>query len=167
MSNTKKKAPVKKTPAPAKQKSGLNTTWLVIITVIVCVGFSILISNANKPIDFEFNNINVAKFTELYKGTEPAIVYIGRPTCSYCEKYNPILKKVAKENDLEVNYLNLDTFAEKDYNDFVEIDAYLKTQWGTPLVIVVGNNKIEEAKINGYVEEAATIDYLKSTGFIK
>lgn len=144
-----------------------NTKWYIIVTAIACVALSIIISNKNN-VDYEFTNIKTAEFKTLYASKDRHIVYIGRPTCSYCVKYAPVLKKVAYNNDLEVNYLDLDTLTADEQNEFLAVDKYLKDgQWGTPLVVIVGNNKIEEAKINGAQDEAATIEFFKTNKLIQ
>ena len=140
--------------------------WIVAITVVICVALSIFISGGDNT-KYEFNNIDVAKFVELYKGEEKSIVYIGRPTCSYCVEFYPILGRVADENELLVNYLDLDTQTEAQMKALLESDEYFKTNWGTPLTIVVSNSKIEDAKINGKVDKKTTEDFFKQMGFIK
>lgn len=37
------------------------------------------------------------------------ILFIGRPTCPYCRRFEPKLRQVAKENQLTVHFLNSET----------------------------------------------------------
>lgn len=49
----------------------------------------------------------VAQEAEQYlKTADEFILFIGRPTCPYCRRFEPKLTQVAKDNDLTVYYLN-------------------------------------------------------------
>lgn len=156
------KKPVSKTTTIKKD----NTMWYIIITALACVVLSVFIGGMNK-VPYEFTNINTNDLKNLYAKTESSIVYIGRPTCGYCEKYAPILKKVAYKNDLKISYLNLDNLSDDEKNQLLAMDPYFKTDWGTPLIVIVGNNKIEEAKITGAQDESTTVEFFKTNKFIK
>lgn len=38
--------------------------------------------------------------------TKKRFIYFGRRTCPYCRKFVPLLKKVAEQNKLTIEYLN-------------------------------------------------------------
>lgn len=55
-----------------------------------------------------FTTINVAKAENQLQNAEEFILFIGRPTCPYCRRFEPKLTQVAKENKLDVYYINSD-----------------------------------------------------------
>lgn len=148
-----------------KQKKQFSNAWLVGITVILIAAIAIF---TNQP-TYEFKNITVSDLQNLYNSSERKIVYIGSPTCTYCEQFNPIIKKVANDNNLEVNYLDISLVnTQEKAAAFNKIDKYFtEGQWGTPLVIITNNQKLDDKKINGLTQEADVIKFFKETGFIK
>jgi len=143
----------------------ISTAWLVAITAIAIILF-VTISN---PKTYEFKNINTTDFVNLYNSSERSIIYIGTPTCSYCQKFEPVLKDIADEYDLDINYYNLANVSDdKEMAKFSAIDSYFtEEEWGTPLVVITDNQKLDTKKLNGYHEKSETVDYFKETGFIK
>ncbi|SDQ15929.1 thioredoxin domain-containing protein [Streptococcus equinus] len=55
-----------------------------------------------------FMPINVAKAENQLQNAEEFILFIGRPTCPYCRRFEPKLTQVAKENKLDIYYINSD-----------------------------------------------------------
>jgi len=146
-------------------KIQISNTWLVVITVVLIAAVAIF---TNKPA-YKFTDITVSDLQNLYNSSERSIVYVGSPTCTYCEQFNPIIKKVAGENDLVINYLDISLInTEEKAAAFNKIDKYFSEgQWGTPLVIITDNKKLDDRKINGLTQEAEVIKFFKETGFIK
>jgi thiol-disulfide isomerase/thioredoxin len=106
-------------------------------------------------LDIEKNNvINYRSSSEIINiiknGT--GIIYFGFPECPWCRTMTPVLLEIAKENDMEVNYLNIYDFrssfiieegkvkqtkeGNKDYYTILELldneleDYILKTESG-------------------------------------
>ena len=114
----------------------------------------------------EFSSINVSELVDIYKGEESKIVLIARPTCHYCQIAEPILHNIAYKYDLDINYLNTDDFTEDDEKTFEEIDELFSQGIGTPLLLIVGNNKINDT-VDGLTDTSHYISFFKENGFIK
>ncbi len=91
--------------------------------------------------------ITYDKYKELTKKSEPTVIVIGQTTCSHCIAVKPVLSRVAKNNDITINYLNLTDMSADDQTDLI---ASLKNMGytdadnlGTPLTIIVKNEHIE------------------------
>lgn len=113
----------------------------------------------------EFTTINVDKYLEYYKSPEKSIVLVARPTCGYCQIAEPIIKKIAKDYDLTINYLNTDAFSGDDTSNFVNHNEFFKEGFGTPLLLIVSNNQIVSS-IDGLTDTAHYIDFLKTNRLI-
>ena len=113
----------------------------------------------------DFESINVDKYLEYYNGSEDKIIFIGRPTCSYCQVAEPIVKKINKDYDLNIYYLNTDDFVDDDEGNFVSSDEFLKDGYGTPMLFIVSNGKIVD-KVDGLSDTAHYLDFLKKNNFI-
>lgn len=113
----------------------------------------------------ELTDIDVDKFLSLKKKSEASIIYIARPTCSYCQIEEPIMKNIAYKYDIEINYLNTDNFEDDDQSKLVSSDDYFSEGFGTPLILVVKDNSIVEKK-EGLTSSKDLIEMFKTNGFI-
>ncbi|MBQ6538863.1 MAG: hypothetical protein IJL76_01105 [Bacilli bacterium] len=92
----------------------------------------------------DFNKIDIDKYLDLYKGKDESIVMIGRTDCEFCPIAEPILKNIAHLYDLDINYLSLDTFDDKDREKLLKSDKYFEELGGveTPMILIVKDKKI-------------------------
>lgn len=114
----------------------------------------------------ELKEISVSDYLNYYKGEEHKIVLLARPTCGYCQIAEPIIQYVAYKNDLEINYVNTDGFSGDDEKNLIESDEYFSDGFGTPLLLVVGENKIID-KVDGLTDRAHYTEFFKNNGFIQ
>ena len=114
----------------------------------------------------EFPQINMDTYLEYYSGEEMKIVLLARPTCTYCQIAEPIIQKIAKDYNLNIDYLNTDEFSEDDQQRLMNSDEFFKEGYGTPVLLIVGQNKIID-KVDGLTDTAHYIDFFKKYEFIK
>lgn len=114
----------------------------------------------------DLKEISVSDYLNYYKEGEHKIVLLARPTCGYCQIAEPIIQNVAHEYDLEINYINTDNFAGDDEKNLIESDEYFSNGFGTPLLLVVGENKIID-KVDGLTDRAHYVEFFKTNEFIK
>lgn len=111
-----------------------------------------------------FNELSLERYMELITSSEKNIILVARPTCSFCEKFSPILKQAADELKLTINYINTDEFSSDDWNTFSNSLEYLSTEdWGTPLTLIVQNKEVIDSN-NGYVELESIKSFFKENG---
>ena len=112
-----------------------------------------------------FNKVSVDEFINLVNADTQSIVLVARPTCYYCELFTPILKQAKDELNITINYVDTDSFAGDDATKFDNSLDYLKNEdWGTPLVLIVGNGTTS-AQNSGYVELEEIKSFFKNNGF--
>lgn len=151
----------------AKQKDII----LIALVVVLLIVAAIVTGNKDSKVDIElpvalegdagFNEITYSNYLEKIDSNEPFLVVIVKDGCGYCEMYEPILKEVADEYNLPINYINLTNLSEGDYNDLAQSNAYLKkNQWGTPTTLfMLGDSVIDS--IGGYVDKDKFVDFVK------
>lgn len=151
----------------AKQKDII----LVALVVVLLIVAAIVTGNKDSKVDIElpvalegdagFNEITYSNYLEKIDSNEPFLVVIVKDGCGYCEMYEPILKEVADEYNLPINYINLTNLTEEEYNDLAQSNAYLKkNQWGTPTTLfMLGDSVIDS--IGGYVDKDKFVDFVK------
>lgn len=151
----------------AKQKDII----LIALVVVLLIVAAIVTGNKDSKVDIElpvalegdagFNEITYSNYLEKIDSNEPFLVVIVKDGCGYCEMYEPILKEVADEYNLPINYINLTNLSEEDYNDLAQSNAYLKkNQWGTPTTLfMLGDSVIDS--IGGYADKDKFVDFVK------
>ena len=107
-------------------------------------------------------DIDYSQFTDLVAKEDKSIVLVGRPTCSHCVAFKPIITKVANDYEVEVYYLNTDEITnETDFNnlwDFIEAS-------GTPTTVIVGNDKLISSR-EGELPREELVNWLGENGVI-
>lgn len=101
----------------------------------------------------DFNEITIDEYLSLIKEPTRNVILIARPTCSYCEKFTPILKKASDDMNVTVNYIDTDKLTEDTWKNFESSFDIFSGQWGTPLVIVTENGTLVD-KNEGYTDLA-------------
>lgn len=110
--------------------------------------------------------INVNQYIDMLKSEELNLILIARPTCSYCQVAEPIIRSISYEYDFSVNYLNTDEFKDDDESEFIKSNEYFSEGFGTPLLLVVSNNEIVD-KVDGLTDRAHYIEFFKTYKYIE
>ena len=74
----------------------------------------------------DFTTVTVQEAEKLLVDKEGDILFIGRATCPYCNRFVPKLHKVAQENQLTVNFLDSSQMSPARQN--------LRDHYGVPTV---------------------------------
>ncbi len=114
----------------------------------------------------DLNEIDIDEYLKLKKGSSKSIIFIARPGCSWCQLYTPIMKNVVYLYDIKVNHLNTDELTDDGVSKLINSDDYFSDGYGTPLTLIVQNNKIVDM-IEGYTTKENTIQFFKDNGIIK
>ena len=111
--------------------------------------------------------INVSEYMDLYnKEGEYSLVWVARPTCSYCELTTPVLQKIIKDHSIYISYLNTDEFSEEDLSTFLSTSEDFSEGYGTPMLLLVGDGQILDM-IDGATDTDHYTAFLKDYKFIK
>lgn len=113
----------------------------------------------------DFSQIDVDRYLDMYTGKKNKVVLVARPTCSYCQIAEPIIKNIAYKYDIEVNYLNTDDFADDDESRFIQSDELFSEGYGTPMLLLISNNEIVD-KVDGLADMDGYLDFFKRNNII-
>ncbi len=148
-----------------KLVKGVLRKIIIAISIIGVISLAIGVTTLKQSKEKDFTKITLSEYLELNNGSEKSIVLVARPTCAYCAKFTPVLKKVMGELDVTVNYINTDEFSGEDWNVFNNSNDYLKNnEWGTPLVMIVQNGSAIAVN-EGYVEQDTIKNFFINNGF--
>lgn len=53
-----------------------------------------------------FKEVSAAVAEEKIAASEKFILFVGRPSCPYCQRFAPKLSRVAQANEIEIHFLN-------------------------------------------------------------
>ncbi len=138
-------------------------------------GAGVLPEDAEYGEDKNITYINYEEYSKLIKDKKNHIIVVGSTTCPHCQAIKPALNTVAGEYSITINYLTLDEMEQNDKSAFFKSlgtigyddeDYVNKGTIGTPLVLIIKNNKV-----NDYFSGERTISQLvrefTKAGFIK
>ena len=96
--------------------------------------------------------IDFNRYKELVNEDSLNIIVIGQTTCSHCIAVKPVLSRVAGNNNITINYLNLTEMSQDEQSELIEslksIGYSDADNLGTPLTLITKNDHLE-GKIEG------------------
>lgn len=111
------------------------------------------------------DNKVVAAFNDVFRTGYNKLIYIGRPTCGYCQKLAPILDELKSEYGFDYYYINTDEISSAELQAILIKLNIDYTTFGTPYLAVVNNNKVISRQ-PGYVEKDILREFLKESSII-
>ena len=114
----------------------------------------------------ELEEIDIDTYLNYYNGPATLIVFVGRPTCPYCEITKPIISKIAKDYNLVIKYLNTDNLSDDGKAKFVQHNEMFNEGYGTPLILIVGNGEIKTS-LEGLTDTEHFLQFFVGAGMIQ
>ena len=121
---------------------------IITIGIILVFGLVFFISQKqedkiNKAVgETKLHEITVDKYNELLASGDKFVLLLGRPGCSHCVAFKPVITNVANTKGIDVYYLNTDTI--ESLEDWEAIWGLVE-QEGTPTVAVIENQKLVDS----------------------
>lgn len=118
-----------------------------------------------------FKEISMSEIQSDSKG-KTIVVWLGLPTCGYCQAYAPLLADVADEYGITARYINVSTMTQEDYDTLVSLkgkgdyENYGSSFTGTPFTMIIKNGVIIGG-INGYVDTPYIESAFEAAGLSK
>lgn len=118
------------------------------------------------PTETALTTIDYAGYEKLLASTEKKVVVFAQTTCGYCLQVKPYLEEIADEEDIEINYFNVNLLSSTEYSKLIKTLSLFEEEWGTPTMVV-----LENGKAVGTLPTATTKDgyikFLTENGIIK
>ena len=136
-----------------------NIIFIGTIIIFILITLLLFVNNNSKGdlIELSYNDVK-----EKIDNKENFVLCISRTTCSHCADFKPKLKEVAKDNNIDIYYIDVDKYDEEEFSNLISFDG------STPTTIFIKNGEEETTsnRINGDTSKSKIIDKLKSNGFI-
>ena len=103
-----------------------------------------------------FSLISAVAAEEAINSQEKIVLFVGRPSCPYCQRFEPKLRTVAQANNLHVNYLN-----SEDQSQLAEIQAF-RAKYDIPTVpgLLVAEKGAVRVLCDSSLSEAAILAFI-------
>lgn len=108
----------------------------------------------------------VDKFYNAYNSQARTVIYMGRPTCSYCTKFKPVLDNVKKEYGVDYVYINTDRLTRQELEQILKTLNMNISNFSTPYTVIAENGDIVD-DITGYVDRETLVSTFKKLELIK
>lgn len=130
---------------------------IISLFVILIILMSFQSTNTSKEM--------VANFNTALNSNTNQMVYLGRPTCSYCQKLNPYIGNFVTNYNLKYTYVNTDLLSNGQLAIMLKQLGVDSKNFGTPYIAIVkGGAKIAEEI--GYVEAKVLFNFLQKNSII-
>ena len=113
----------------------------------------------------DYTEISLSEYFTKYEDDNDTVILLGRDSCMYCNVAAPMLQKISKDYNFTIYYLNTDNFTQEDVNTLVNSNEFYQTNFGTPLVMVVGNSSIKST-VDELVDYNSYLDFFKKNNII-
>lgn len=144
-----------------KDRTENQRTLIILWVALALVLFTIIAS--------VLGNIEAKKMFKSYEDAlasiETKLIYIGRPTCTYCQQMEPILKDLSARYNFDYFYLNTDTLSSTQLDDALAKADIDPESFGTPYFIIIKDGK-KVVEQPGLQQKSVFFNFLKTNGVI-
>jgi len=109
---------------------------------------------------YEENVLTFDRIEEITNTSDRVLLYLGRPSCSYCDALNHVFYEIQDEKDFSYVYINTSNIDEEELSKILEFGKIDENEFGTPTLIVTENGKAIDSQI-GYMEKEEAIKFLE------
>ena len=142
-----------------------NKKLLAVLGVVVIVILAIVVSSV---MGTQAQEKTIDEIDKLMDTKEGELIYLGRPTCSYCQQFTPILEDASDKYEFGYYYLNTDELDDEGQADFIESNDYFDEEggYGTPMLIVVKDDEFVDV-LEGLTDKDTAVNFFKDNGLIE
>lgn len=113
----------------------------------------------------DLHSISMNDLKSMLENNEKKVVMLGTETCHWCVNQKPILQHVVYKYGVEINYLDLNTITEDEYNELSTLHDDLQN-FGTPTFIIVDHGEITTVS-EGAMPTDTIVQFLKDHGIME
>lgn len=143
-----------------KVKSNIKRIFLGILAIAVVVALIVLIVRKR-----DYDEISYEEFQTMISEERDFVLVVGSSTCTHCKEYHETMRRVIREYQLDIKYINVHNLSDEEKNQFKTVINYS----GTPTTVFITKGKEESTynRIDGAKSYDKIISKLKKNGIIK
>lgn len=104
-------------------------------------------------------------YLNLVDKKDTQLLFLGRPTCTYCVQFTPIIEALSKDYDFKYEYINTDDISSGGLSKLLKKLGIDEEEFGTPYLVVTKAGKVL-AEQSGYLDREPLFDFLKEHSVI-
>ncbi len=135
-----------------------NKRFLIVIAIFIGVIFLV-------PILALFQKDDVSAVERAINGNQTQLVYVGSSTCPWCEQFEPILAKIARDEGFSYLEIDLEKLSSAENTKLRDLLGKRDSSFGVPHTVLVGNGQVL-AELQGFNEEVDLYNFLVENNFI-
>jgi len=141
----------------------MNGKWkTLLLSIIICiVGGVIGLLGQQFFHHIKFKSM----YNDLFIEDRKQVIFLGRPTCGYCNLLKPIMDETTNKYDIDYLYINTDWLKEKELDKILEALDIRKKTFTTPRILITEDNKVINQNI-GYIDDIELFHFLKNNSLI-
>lgn len=130
----------------------------IIVVLMIIIGINIVTTNIK-------NNKIYDNFEAKLNAKEPQIIFLGRPTCYYCQLTTPIMDELTSKYNFSYEYIDTDEINSSTLSKILDKLNISLEDFGTPYIVIAKDGKILATQ-SGYKEKADMFKLFQDNGFI-
>lgn len=119
----------------------------------------------NKNAKLLLNYINYDEYSNLIKDKNANIIVVGQKTCGYCINAKLVLNEIASKNNIKINYFSITGLNTEQKEGFNKSFEYFSGNWGTPVTLIVKDEKIVDM-LEQLVTEEEYVKFFQKNGVL-
>jgi predicted bacteriocin transport accessory protein len=144
--------------------SKVNLMVGIVIIILLSISIILQVVNGNKEVAGT-NSDASGNWQEALESNDLQLIYLGRPTCGWCNKIRPHLNYLSENYDMPFVYVNMDETTSSDQTTIFNKLNIDTNNFGTPYLAVVKDGK-KIAEQVGFVEEEQLFKFLQDNNLI-
>lgn len=104
-------------------------------------------------------------YNNLFIEDKRQVIFLGRPTCGYCNLLKPIMDETTNKYNIDYLYINTDWLKEKELDKILKALDIRKKTFTTPRILITEDNKVINQNI-GYIDDIELFHFLKNNSLI-
>lgn len=108
------------------------------------------------------------KFDRIYQNLfkdHTNVLFLGRPSCGFCNLFEPILKKTSEQYHISYQYINTDSLEKKQLEKLLDQLEIRKSTFSTPRLIITKDHDIIDSYI-GYMDDVTLFQFFQKNELI-
>lgn len=141
---------------------------LVSTCIWAFLGLTLLIDVKGNDIEivessYQIYNADINEWVEATKSEDTVITVIGLTYCQYCQKYNPIINKIAEDKEYKLYWFDADNYDEESLNTLTSTYE-ISYEGSSPYTLVTKGGEVIGEHVEGYMDENDTKSFLSNLG---
>lgn len=144
----------------------VGVAFVALFTISIAIQI-IGVSNAktNNNIELNANEEPSDDWSSALKSDEKQLIYLGTPSCSWCNKIRPELDSLKSKYGVDFVYINMSEINEDEKDVIFNQLEINENEFGTPYLVVIENGKKVDEQV-GYAPEAQLQVFYQTNGLI-